>query len=304
MKRPLGRSIVAGALALLLATPTVGAAGADLATGIRQVDEGDYEGAVLTLGEVIRDLRSQPGKEKDQAQAHLYLGIARLALGETTAAGISFREALALDPTLRLSPTRYSPKVIAAFEEARREEEARRDAEASQPVPAAKKHGSGGRIALLAGIGAAAGAAAVVLTRGGSQAPGGLRLLGALFATPVLECPNGSLESPLPVTVLVEADNSGSEAVSLSSASLTLIIVTSPAVPSEVGFASSAPTTVTPSSVGARGNATLRVDSSLLCSNGSRDAARFNEWTGRVTLTTSAGVLSVETTDRLRVNIP
>jgi hypothetical protein len=108
----------------------------------------------------------------------------------------------------------------------------------------------------------------------------------------------------LPVTVLVEADNSGSEAVSLSSASLTLIIVTSPAVPSEVGFASSAPTTVTPSSVGARGNATLRVDSSLLCSNGSRDAARFNEWTGRVTLTTSAGVLSVETTDRLRVNIP
>ena len=42
----------------------------------------------------------------------------------------------------------------------------------------------------------------------------------------------------------------------------------------------------------------------LICNNGPGDPGRFNEWSGRVTFTTSAGVFTVETADRLRVNIP
>jgi hypothetical protein len=48
----------------------------------------------------------------------------------------------------------------------------------------------------------------------------------------------------------------------------------------------------------------LRIDTTLLCGNGVGDEARFNEWSGRLTLTTSSGLVTLETADRLRVNIP
>jgi hypothetical protein len=64
------------------------------------------------------------------------------------------------------------------------------------------------------------------------------------------------------------------------------------------------PATTIPATIATGGRTTVRVDSTLLCDNGPGDSARFNEWSGRVTLTTSAGVFTVETADRLRVNIP
>jgi hypothetical protein len=41
-----------------------------------------------------------------------------------------------------------------------------------------------------------------------------------------------------------------------------------------------------------------------MCDNGAGDSPRFNEWSGHVTVTTSADVYTVDTVDRLRVNIP
>jgi hypothetical protein len=48
----------------------------------------------------------------------------------------------------------------------------------------------------------------------------------------------------------------------------------------------------------------VRAETSLLCANGTGDSPRFNEWSGRLTLSTSAGVFTLVTADRLRVNIP
>ena len=83
---------------------------------------GDFEGAVATLGPVADRLAAKGGH--DAAQACLYLGIAHLALDQRDAARARFREALGHEPSLRLGPDRFSPKVIAAFEDARREREA------------------------------------------------------------------------------------------------------------------------------------------------------------------------------------
>jgi hypothetical protein len=74
-------------------------------------------------------------------------------------------------------------------------------------------------------------------------------------------------------------------------------------VPSEVGFASSMATTADPTTFPA-GATTLHVRTTLSCGNGVGDPSRFNEWTGRVTLVTASGAFTVETADRLRVNIP
>jgi hypothetical protein len=117
-----------------------------LAVGIRQVDEGDFEGAVATLGPVADRLSAKGGR--DAAQACLYLGIAELALDQGDAARARFREALGHEPSLRLGPDRFSPKVIAAFEDALREREA--EARAAAPAVGAEAGRPQGRTILLA----------------------------------------------------------------------------------------------------------------------------------------------------------
>jgi hypothetical protein len=102
------------------------------------------------------------------------------------------------------------------------------------------------------------------------------------------------------VAIELNAQNSTAEGPSPSPA--VLIIVASPAVPSEIGFASTAAATVAPSTV-RPGTTALRVQTTLICQNGQGDASRFNEWRGRVTLTAGAAQ-SVETADTMRVNLP
>jgi hypothetical protein len=46
------------------------------------------------------------------------------------------------------------------------------------------------------------------------------------------------------------------------------------------------------------------VQTTLTCGNGPGDAPRYNDWKGRVTLTTPDGAHVVETADTMRVNIP
>lgn len=273
-----------------------------LAAGIRQVDEGDFEGAVATLGPVADRLAARGGH--DAAQACLYLGIAQLALDQRDAARARFRETLKHEPSLRLSPDRFSPKVIAAFEEARREHEAAKSATAPAASPEGKK-GHAGRTVLLGGAAAAVGAGIVyAVGRGDTNPPGGgvVTFTGARFGTPVLDCPNGTTGTPLAVAIDLSAENGTGRDVTIGSVSAVLIIVSSPAVPSEVGFASSAPATVAPATLGT-GTTSLRVQTTLTCANGAGDASRFNEWKGRVTLTTGAAQ-TVETADTMRVNLP
>lgn len=265
-----------------------------LVEGIRQVKEGDFETAVLTLDGVTRRLAGDPARRRDLAQACVYLGIAYLALDQRQPAHDRFLQALEQDHDLRLSPDRFSPKVVAAFEQARKEAEARRPG------------GSGGRSKLavvVLGAGAAAGAIALAAAGGGSEPQGVVEFANARFGTPVIECPNGFRNEPIAFAILVDASNGTGTLVTINTVSSTAIIVDS-AIPSEVGLASSRPSNVAPDTVGAQASTTLTITSSLLCDNAAGNPPRFNEWSGRVTLTTSSGTFTLETADRLRVNIP
>jgi len=138
--------------------------------GIRQVDEGDYDAAIVTLDAASRRLAGDPARVQDLSQAYLYLGIAYVGKGHEAAAKAKFREAVRQIKDLVLSTDKYPPKVIDLFEAAR--EEVNRTAApsptASAPsapsAPPAKKGGShkgliiGGVLLAGAGVAVAAGA--------------------------------------------------------------------------------------------------------------------------------------------------
>jgi len=140
----------------------------DVAQGIRQVDEGDYDAAIVTLDTASRRLAGDPARVRDLSQAYLYLGIAYVGKGHEAAAKAKFREAVRQIKDLVLSTDKYPPKVIDLFEAAR--EEVNRAAAptpaASSPLPAPleKKGGShkgliiGGVLLAGAGVAVAAGA--------------------------------------------------------------------------------------------------------------------------------------------------
>lgn len=283
------------------AAPLLAASAQDpaLAAGIRQVDEGDFEGAVATLGSVVERLSATGGH--GAAQACLYLGIAHLALDQRDAARGRFRQALGHDATLRLDAARFSPKLLAAFEEARREREAEARAAAPSVAPEAKKSRSGQTL-LLGGAAVAAGTGVALALRGGNTGSGEVSLVGARFGTLVLECPNGTAATLLPVAIDLSAENGSGRDVTIGAVSAVLFIVASPAVPGEIGFSSNPPATVAPTTLRPGTNA-LRVQTTLTCANGEGDASRFNEWKGRVTLTAGAAH-TVETVDTMRVNLP
>jgi len=133
----------------------------DLARGIQMARDGDFEGALLTLDEVVHVLNQTPAaRSKELAQAYLYLGVAYVGLGQASLARTKFRQALALDPALRLSPEEFPSRVIRAFEEAR----GAASTEATLQKEVKKKRGKGGLILLGAG-GLAAGGLALTLTR-------------------------------------------------------------------------------------------------------------------------------------------
>ena len=286
MRRAL--ALILGA-ALSVVPPSSRAQSADpeLAQGVRQVREGDFEGALTTLESVVRRLSSAPERSRDLVQAYVSLGVAYVALDQRDLARSRFGEALARDRNLKLSASEYSPKVLTVFEEARRARQAAQGRKGSKAPY------------IIAGAAAAAGGV-VLATRGGSDASAAFS--GARFGNLVAVCPDDSVNVLVQVLILVEAQASSSS-LSIDAAAAQLIIVAS-ADAGEVGFASTQATNVSPMVVASKAHATLQVSTVLICNNGPGDPGRFNEWKGRVTFTTSAGVFTVETADRLRVNIP
>src|SRR5688572_19778757 len=121
-------------LTLVLAFPQPGIAAdavdTDLATGVRQAQEGDFETAVVTLDGVVRRLSGQPSRTKDLARAYTYLSIAYQGLGQEQQAKAKFLEALRLDRDMTLSSREFPPRILEFFEKTRRE------ANIAQPAPA------------------------------------------------------------------------------------------------------------------------------------------------------------------------
>jgi hypothetical protein len=259
----------------------------EAADGIRQVKEGDFEKAVLTLDSAVRRLEDQPERERLLVQALVQLGVALVALDQGEPARARFRRALTIDPRLRLKPDAFPPKVIVVFEQARRE---------IQPQKGDEGNGGAGKPLVFVGLGAAAAATALALAGGDDDGPPVVTAsaANARFNEPSIECPDGSNDQPLGIIVLVDV-TATDQAFVISQAEVEMRIVSSPDLPGEVGFISNRSATPTPDRVMAGTVATVRIDTSLLCGNGPGGPSRYNDWTGRVTLRGPSGVVTATT---------
>jgi hypothetical protein len=152
----------------------------DLANGVRQAQEGDFENAVVTLDGVVRRLAGQPARAKDLARAYTYLSIAYLGLSQEQTAKAKFLEAWKADRDMNLSPREFPPRILEFFEKAR-EEANLASPRAATPSPAPRAAAAGSSepkkkgsktvpiligVAVLGGVGAAVAAGG-----GGSAAP-------------------------------------------------------------------------------------------------------------------------------------
>jgi len=128
----------------------------ELAAALQQVEQGEFDAALLGLDGIIRSLTGAAGASKDLAQAYLFQGIAYVGLDQTEKARASFRQALTLDKGVTLNRERFAPKIVQVFEEVR------------QAVhPAKSKTGL-----VLLGVAAAAGGGAAVALSGGDSPSG------------------------------------------------------------------------------------------------------------------------------------
>lgn len=159
--------LLAACLVLALAAPAGAQApivsDPDVVQGIRQVEEGDYDAAILTLDNAARRLSTDPSRKRELSQAYLYLGVAYVGKGHEAAAKAKFREAVTQLRDMTLSPDKFPPKVIDLFEAAREEVV---KAPAPQPSAAPKTNDGGGgggkKWLIIGGLGAAAAAGTVV----------------------------------------------------------------------------------------------------------------------------------------------
>lgn len=145
--------------------------------GIRLVDDGDYDAAIVLLDSASRRLSSDAAKVRDLSQAYLYLGIAYVGKGHEAAAKAKFREAVSRIKDLTLSADKYPPKVIDLFEAAR--DEARAAAApgpssssttaSARPAPPAEKGGGSKKLLIIGGLGAVAAGGAAFALKGGDD---------------------------------------------------------------------------------------------------------------------------------------
>src|SRR5262245_34147831 len=169
------RKVLAAGLVLgLLATPVSSQSPSDeLAKGIRQAQQGEFETAAVTLDQATRSLAAAKAPVRDVARAYLYLGVAQLGLSQDAKAKASFVQARRLDPSLKLDAAEFPPKVIQAYDQALKE--------AGQPVAsstapktastAKPPKGKSKTVPILLGVGAAAGIAVAVAAGGGGGGP-------------------------------------------------------------------------------------------------------------------------------------
>jgi ankyrin repeat protein len=117
--------IVCVASAFLMAVPCLAqqqkTPAATIELGVQQVEEGDFETAVKTLDQGLRALPPDASHSRERARAYLYMAIAYLGMSEEANAKARLLDALKQDRTLDLSPRQFSPRVLALFEQAKRE---------------------------------------------------------------------------------------------------------------------------------------------------------------------------------------
>lgn len=292
-----GRRIVSCALVVLLcvsdgiAKTQMGSPPAglrELTDAAQFISVGDYEHARSLLEPLAGQLAGDPATRPRAVQAYVLLATCQIALGGAADAKLSFIAALKIDRGIRLTEKENSPKVVLVFNEALAE---------FRSTTRSSRVG----VALAA---AGAGATAVVLaTRNGGADSTTSTLTNLRFTTSVVTCPDGEQAFPIIVGLAGDLTVPGPFPASVDSTQITLVITSSPGFPSEVGFSSSLPATVLPQSV-AQKTTSVTFSTTLVCGNGAGDAPRVNEFLARVSLATARGLITAETADRMRVNIP
>ena len=276
-------------------TNTVRDQGMSAASGVRELTEaarllsvGDYEGADRLLEPLAPQLAGDPATRPRAVQAYVLLATAQAALGQSAAARASFVAALKIDRGIRLTEKEHSPKVVIIFNEALAE---------------FRSTTKSSRTGLVVGGVSAGVLGTIAATRGGSNDSRTLSLANLRFLTPVVTCPDGAQDLPLTVSLTGDLNVPGSMSVTLDTAQVTLVITSSPGFPGEVGFSSSRPATALPQTA-PTGTTSVAFSTTLVCGNGAGDAPRVNEFLARVSLSTTRGLVTAETADRMRVNIP
>ena len=187
---------------------------ADMATGIRQVREGDFDAALITLDGVVKRLSGQQGQAKELARAYTYLAIAYVGLAQQETARAKFLAAWKADRSMTLSPKEFPPNIIQFFEEAKKEAEDKAKVEAKPPAttpapgpsPAAatekaEKKGGGHTALILLGVGGAA-AAGIAIAAGGGKSGGGTTTPSPTLPTAVIHV---NID-PNPITAVSSGD--------------------------------------------------------------------------------------------------
>jgi hypothetical protein len=111
---PFSLVLVAAALLLLGAS-----AETELDKGMRQVTEGDFESALITLDSLARDLAARPGPSRDRVTTYVWLGAAYSGLDQESLAIAKLEQALRLEAVLTLSAETFPPKLLRLFESAK-----------------------------------------------------------------------------------------------------------------------------------------------------------------------------------------
>ena len=179
------RTLIVAVLAAALAAPAAtqpAPSDPDVQKGIAQVEDGEYDAAILLLDNAARRLAADPARGRELATAYLYLGIAYLGKGAEAAARSNFREAVTRLRDLSLSPEKFSPRVIDLVEAAKAEVGKGPAVVAASPVPRAtptpapaaspRAQGGGGggkKVLLIGGAVVAAGAGTALALGGGGD---------------------------------------------------------------------------------------------------------------------------------------
>ena len=310
------RAITVLAVSCLLQFPSGPVAEAqppdDLQTGIRQVQGGDFDAALLTLDAAARRLAAEGKHPKELGLAYTYLGVAYLQLGQEEAARTKMREAMRTDKDLRLDTKDFPPKIVRFFEEVRAQDippapastasAVHPPAPAPSPSPTARpvasgttasKGGHSKALPILLGVGGAAAIGVAVAAKGGGSPPATVpqaptTLLSQLSASLTSPQKNTNIACTQSLTALVTLTNNGRADVSVSGVRLATNGVSG-------GCTAAAPATYNPATTTVAAGQTATVlngsfGASGCCSATSAcDGRTFCQLTAEFTVITSLG---------------
>lgn len=203
--------VLAGTLlgCCLFGTPVFAAEDGELARGKELLRQGEYDQAAVVLDRVTRRLGTNAKAAREAASAHVHLALAYVGLAQDTLARANFKEALRRDPSIQLTASDQSPKVLELFQTAK-------DELAREKLLNASSKKGGSKAPLVIGLAAlGAGGAAIGLKGGGG---GGGDTPSGSSGTPI------TTGCPSPITVASASISRGATVSMSSPQTLTLTL--------------------------------------------------------------------------------